>query len=146
MTFNNNPDLSLTYQKAMELGWEWIMDVHRLELLTLEERQSSEKFIEDGGYVVGLPKDDVPSYIGLYRQLLVNLPIDETLTPESAASRGYEFINNTIYDREAPVEAMQEIIDLVTDQGYKLGQPASVMGEDIFVGLYAPVEKETRVK
>lgn len=137
----------LTYQKAMELEWDWIMDLEKLENQSADERKSSVRFIEDGGYIVGQPKDENPiTHVGIYRKLLKNLPVDETLTPENAESRGYEFVGDAMYDREAPLQAMQRIIHLVERKGYKLGQSASTIASDTFQGLYAPLKKKAQSK
>lgn len=60
--------------------------------------------------------------------------IDQTLTPENATQIGYEWIQDVIYDPEAPAGVMSEIEELV-ESGHKLGQPAS--SAQNFVGLYA---------
>lgn len=76
-------------------------------------------------------------HINFHQQLLPELLIDLSLTPENAVKRGYEFDSQVIYDREAPFEAMEDIIDLVKKNGYKLGQPASDISK--MLGLYKPL-------
>lgn len=69
-------------------------------------------------------------------KLLKELPIDESLTPEIASNRGLQWEQDVIYDRESPLEAMQELIDLVEKKGYKFGKPAGSKWPG--QGLYAP--------
>ncbi len=77
------------------------------------------------------------------KSLLKQLPIDENLTPENAISRGFEWVGNVAYDREAPLEEMKEIIELVDIEGHKLGHPLSKLASGILYGLYKPLrEKE----
>ncbi len=73
--------------------------------------------------------------------LLPDLEVDYTLTPESAESRGYIWVEEAFYDREGPVEAMQDYVDLI-QEGYKFGAPAS-SNEDLY-GLYRPLKKSTK--
>ncbi len=75
-------------------------------------------------------------------ELLQDLFIDESLTPENASLRGYEWIGDVIYDREAPFEAMEHIIHMVEKENYALGKSAGRMGRGIYQGLYAPIEEE----
>lgn len=71
------------------------------------------------------------------------ISIDKTLTPENAVSRGYIWWKDTIYDTEAPLEAMQDIVDM-TNCGYVLGKCATPDGEqNNFVGVYIPKAKAT---
>lgn len=58
------------------------------------------------------------------------------LSPESAESMGLEWCKDTIFDPEAPIEAMRDVYDLVA-AGYILGMPASVGGEENgLIGVY----------
>ena len=76
------------------------------------------------------------------RSLLKQLPIDDSLTPENAGSQDYGWEGNVAYDREAPLEEMQEIIELVDKEGYKLGHPLSKMASGVLYGLYKPLREE----
>ena len=67
--------------------------------------------------------------------------VEKTLTPENAPSKGYVWVQDTIYDPQAPAIAVRDVFDLVTTKGYKLGLPVSRMGTHIFQGLYAPFKK-----
>jgi len=79
------------------------------------------------------------------RFLLKQLPIDDSLTPENARSRGYEWEGNVAYDREAPLAEMQEIIELVDKEGYKLGHPLSKIASGILYGLYKSLQAEPTI-
>lgn len=58
------------------------------------------------------------------------------LNPDSADEMGYEWWKDTIYDLEAPEEAMQDIIDL-SDEGYAFGESANPEGEMYnMIGVY----------
>lgn len=65
--------------------------------------------------------------------------VDDTLTPENAPSRGYEHEWDVIYQTDAPYIAMKDVIDLVENDGYKLGCPASNPDSD-FCGIYKPIK------
>ncbi|MEP7166402.1 MAG: hypothetical protein ABI758_00305 [Candidatus Woesebacteria bacterium] len=132
------PDL--TYENAKVRGYVWIEDNKKLETLQEFERDAKIRQIVDYEYVVGAPAQDdqTDKYIGLYIKQLPNLPIDETLTPESAEGRGYTWEADVTYDRENSKKAMGYIIDLVQKDKYVLGEPAGSSGEH---GLYSPLEK-----
>jgi len=72
-------------------------------------------------------------------KLLPELPIDYSLTPENAQEQGYEWVSDVMYDREAPYEAMEDIVSLVEEDGYKLGCTLSKMMADAMQGLYRPL-------
>lgn len=61
-----------------------------------------------------------------------------SLTPLNAPEAGFEWVQDIIYDPEAPAEAMQGINELL-DEGYKIGNAASEASEGLFVGLYKPL-------
>lgn len=133
---------SLSFDNSYKSDYIWIEDTRKLELLTDLERKQQISRLEHYGYILGQAKDNEnPELVGVYHKLLKDLPIDETLTPENAEQRGYEFLGDTSYDREAPLAVMKSIIDSVEKKGYKLGQPASTMAADIYQGLYAPLKK-----
>ena len=60
--------------------------------------------------------------------------IHKEITPENAEQLGYEWIQDTIYDVEAPEEAMQDIGGLIESGEYILGSSAS--SSTTFCGLY----------
>lgn len=69
--------------------------------------------------------------------LLKELPINKDLKPENCNTLGYEYLGDTIYDRESPLEAMQDIIDMVEKGKYFLGESATPNGYlNNFYGLY----------
>ncbi len=80
--------------------------------------------------------------MNLKKPLLKQLPIDDCLTPDNAPSQGFEWEGNVAYDREAPLKEMQEIIELVDKEGYKLGHPLSKMASGVLYGLYKPLREE----
>lgn len=131
----------LTYDTATSQNYMWIEDMKKFELLSEIEVDVYIKQIQDYEYVIGQPAHDVTPelYIGLYKKLLPNLPIDETLTPENAESRGCEWVGDSFYDREGPLKMMGNIINLVSKDGYKLGGAAGTMGG--YQGLYATLKK-----
>lgn len=63
------------------------------------------------------------------------------LTPENAEKNGFEWIQDVIYDNQAPEEVMSEFKEY-EELGYVLGQPASIQAEDVYQGLYKPTQKE----
>jgi len=70
--------------------------------------------------------------------------IDDNLTPENAKENGYTYVDEVIYDREAPVEAMQDIIDMVEKEGFKLGTSARRDDPSPFSGLYVPLKNSQK--
>ncbi len=69
----------------------------------------------------------------------MTITIDQSLTPENASQFGYEWIQDVIYDPEAPQGAMSDIEELV-ESGHKLGQ--SVSSAQNFAGLYKKIVVE----
>ena len=68
--------------------------------------------------------------------LLPDLKFNKNLTPDNAKSFGYEWIQDIIYDREAPFEAMKGIIKMFENEKYVLGNCASLYESTDYVGLY----------
>lgn len=66
---------------------------------------------------------------------------DLSLTPENAKKRGYRYIDDIIYKVFPLSYALDDILKLVHEDGYKLGKPSSINDFDLFYGLYAPLEK-----
>jgi hypothetical protein len=67
--------------------------------------------------------------------------IDEALTPENAADKGFLYMNN-VYN---PSSGILEIIELAKRKGYKFGNPKQ-NDPNLFLGLYKPVKKIKRVE
>ena len=58
------------------------------------------------------------------------------LNPESADMMGYEWWKDVIFDKEAPVETMKDIVDL-KEKGFVFGKCATKDGEsNNFIGVY----------
>src|SRR3989442_1313684 len=68
---------------------------------------------------------------------LESLPVDTTLTKETATKRSYTWLFD--FSKRLPDALLAEIFTNVQEEGYKLGCAAdSHAGEDI--GLYQPIE------
>lgn len=131
-----NKKYSLTYQKAIAQGWQWITDDLALEKQSDREKEQTLKFLKENSYVIAQAKDDKnQNNIGIYLPLLPNLSTDKNLTPENANEFGCEYIQDVLYDREAPEAAMQALIDKINSSQYVLGQRASQFLTGYF-GLY----------
>lgn len=66
---------------------------------------------------------------------------NDSLTPETCEEQGYDWTGDTLYDEEAPENAMADIYDLIS-RGWKLGKPANPSHEqNTGYGLYKPLEK-----
>ncbi|MDQ3008552.1 MAG: hypothetical protein M3Q81_03065 [bacterium] len=61
------------------------------------------------------------------------------MTPKNALQLGYVLVQDVIYDEQAPDGAMVDIIELIENNGYVLGQPATNLGVGTMVGLYEPI-------
>jgi hypothetical protein len=68
-----------------------------------------------------------------------NIPYanDSTLTPQNARVKGYKYIDDIVYNINST--AMQDIIKLIQQYGYKLGVPTQKDESNSFFGLYAPI-------
>lgn len=129
-----------TYEQAISKGYRWVMNVKKLELLSEDKQKSVIKLIEKNAYLICQPREqNSDDFVGLYQELLPDLPFDLFLTPDNSSEKGYEFVGEVKYDREAPIEAMKDITDLILKKGYKLGQQAGTMAQ--MQGLYAPLKK-----
>lgn len=64
--------------------------------------------------------------------------IDPTLTPQNAPAKGYEYIDDVIYDKRASEETMKEVMELVGNFDCKLGTSTHSNGKDPYFGLYIP--------
>ncbi len=82
--------------------------------------------------------------IAEYTEEYPEFPIDNSLTPENAPLKGYEWISDVMYDLEAPEGTQDDIVDLIKIQGYKLGTPVTRMSAYNHQGLYAPLKSSLR--
>lgn len=65
-----------------------------------------------------------------------NIEMIQELDPESADMMGYEWWKDVIFDKEASVEIMDDIVDL-KDKGYVFGKCVTKNGEtNNFIGVY----------
>lgn len=63
--------------------------------------------------------------------------IDPTLTPQNAKAKGYEYIDDVIYDEQDSGKGLREVMELVKNFNCKLGE--STHGNmDSYFGLYIP--------
>jgi hypothetical protein len=67
--------------------------------------------------------------------------IDYTLTVENAHARGYEYIEDVIYDRLRPSESIKDVLKLCIETGSKLGTPKSPNSTGHYFGLYMPLSR-----
>jgi hypothetical protein len=63
---------------------------------------------------------------------------DPSLTPQNAEKKGYQYIDDVIYNQLNPSEAMIDILEFVRQFHCKLGTPANTMNLESFFGLYVP--------
>lgn len=63
--------------------------------------------------------------------------IDLTLSSQTARKRGYEYIDDVFYDG---AKTLEEIIELLSEHGYKLGKPSKQSLTDSYYGFYAPIK------
>ncbi len=135
--------LGLNVNNSQKLRFKWEKDIKFPE----KNMYDYYKLLNEKGYVLGKSKSARPiGYYGLYEPIEKEKPnkfledlVDKDLTPENANERQYEWIKDTIYDREAPIDAIGDLIHLVKDKGYKLGMPAG--DERYYDGLYAPISE-----
>lgn len=72
---------------------------------------------------------------------MIQINVDQTLTPENAKRRGYILWQDYIYDPSAP-EGVNIDIEKLVKTGWKLGKPALPDSEqNCGVGLYKPISK-----
>ena len=67
---------------------------------------------------------------------------DPSLTPQNAKKKGYEYIDDVIYDQLNPSEAMIDILEFIRQFHCKLGTPANTMNLESFFGLYLPRQEK----
>jgi len=76
---------------------------------------------------------------------LLELSIDETLTPGTANKRGYTYEMDV--SSLTPAELQDDFVELVEKEGFKIGQPEYHMTDDNSDrGLYAPLEEKKENK
>ena len=63
--------------------------------------------------------------------------IDETLTPENAELKGFDYIDDVFN----PYVAIQDVLTLADEKGYKFGNPGKEVGSDQRFGLYRPIKE-----
>ena len=68
---------------------------------------------------------------------------DLSLTPHNARAKGYEYIDDVIYEVESPDETMLDILTFLREFHGKLGVSRGGMSGDSFFGLYLPKTEET---
>lgn len=66
----------------------------------------------------------------------MKIRIRQDLTPENAKQLGFVWWKDTIYDLEAPKEAMEHIVEMVESGEWVLGTPATRDPIGTMVGLY----------
>lgn len=64
---------------------------------------------------------------------------DPSLTPINAQKKGYNYIDDVIYDFLNPNETMKDILEFLHEFHGKLGTPANDTTTEQFFGLYMPV-------
>jgi hypothetical protein len=62
--------------------------------------------------------------------------IDETLTPENAELKGFDYIDDVFN----PYFAFQDILMIAQEKGYKFGNPGKDGDSDQRFGLYRPIK------
>jgi hypothetical protein len=64
---------------------------------------------------------------------------DLSLTPDTANLFGYKHIDDIVYNILAPTNAKNDILQLIYENGFKLGSPTKI--KKPYYGLYAPINK-----
>ena len=64
---------------------------------------------------------------------------DQSLTPDTCVSRGYQFIEDIKYDQEV-LEGINNDIDHFEQEGYKIGEPSErKLRAQGLIGLYKAI-------
>ncbi len=117
--------IALTYEQALSRHWQWIMDDIHPDKQSQAQKEQTINFLKDNHYCLAFAKDNADNdKVGIYLPLLPDLSINQGLTPETANSFGYKYLGDIIYDREAPFEAMTNVIKQVDGVQTQLGLPA----------------------
>lgn len=133
---NTNKNKIVSCSNAPSLQLMWIEDIKKLNDLNEIEKQYYLQKIESSEYIIGEPSYKSDDMIGIYIRIHPELPVDESLTPNTSNQQKYIWIDDIYYDKTGPVEVMKPIVELVQQKKYKLGKPAST--NNILVGLYKP--------
>ena len=70
-----------------------------------------------------------------------DLIFDPSLTPLNATEKGYEYIDDVIYDQLNPSETMIDILAFIREFHCKLGTPENTILGEQFFGLYIPTRE-----
>lgn len=135
--------LTLTPRNCSRKGYYWIHDILFSDnpfYGTLSVfRQSFEK-----GYILGRPKKKERKLFGFYvpkylaHERLSNI-FNPMLTPTTANTYGYTFIQDIVYNILKPHE---KILKSIVNSGYKLGIATQDNKNDSYFGIYAPLYKK----
>jgi hypothetical protein len=69
-----------------------------------------------------------------------SLPIfDPSLTPQNAGKKGYEYIDDVIYDQLDPSDAMIDVLEFIQLFHCKLGTPVETSIPFSYFGFYIPI-------
>lgn len=63
---------------------------------------------------------------------------DPALTPQNAGKKGYDYIDDVIYDFINPSDAIVETLDFVRKFKCKFGTPSQDAIDNFYFGLYVP--------
>lgn len=63
---------------------------------------------------------------------------DPSLTPQNAEKKGYEYIDDVIYDQLNPSDAMIDVLEFIQLFHCKLGTPVEDSVDYTYFGLYVP--------
>jgi len=74
-------------------------------------------------------------------QTKTNVLFDPSLTPYNARQKGYNYIDDVIYDLLNPDDAMKDIFELSRQFHCKLGTP-NTNSLDFYFGLYLPIQQK----
>ena len=69
------------------------------------------------------------------------LLVDSTLTYENARLQGYQWQMDLLRNEQGNIVALEEVVHLVNEEGYKVGQPWADEKRIAPYGLYKPVRK-----
>lgn len=69
------------------------------------------------------------------------LPTDPTLTTQNAGKRGYHWVMDVARNDEGEIEIIDEILRMVEEEGYKVGQPKTPGFPSVPYGVYKPLKK-----
>lgn len=131
-------DNSLTPKSCAKRGYHWIRDLLYCDKGTIVIFQD----LFNRGYKLGKAKELGRNSCGFYvpkdivAERLSNI-FNPILRPENAKGQGYEYIDDVIYNIITPND---DILNLIKDYGYKLGNATQEDDINSFFGLYMPQE------